>query len=91
MSTLDQLGDNMVGMLTLLAKRISELIDEIGSLKAATVEQAATIQALRTALIACRPAVLRDLDRYSLMNATEGSHHLSALLDTIDTAAKGQG
>ena len=45
----------------------------------------------RDALIACRPAVVRDLDRYSLMNATEGSRRLSAILDTIDAAAKGQG
>jgi hypothetical protein len=46
---------------------------------------------LRDALIACRPAVLRDFDRYRMMMPTEEAKRIAALLDTIDAAAKGQG
>lgn len=46
---------------------------------------------LRDALIACRPAVLRDLDRYSMSAPTDESKRLYSLLNTIDAAAKGRG
>jgi hypothetical protein len=46
---------------------------------------------LRDALIACRDHVWRSLDRYRMMSPTDESRALSALLDTIDAAAKGQG
>jgi hypothetical protein len=45
----------------------------------------------RDALIACRESVWRSLDRFRMMPPTDESRQLSALLDTIDAAAKGQG
>jgi hypothetical protein len=68
-----------------VAARAAEI--ESGKTKAAQAER----DRLRDALIACRESVWRSLDRFRMMSPTDESRQLSALLDTIDAAAKGQG
>lgn len=80
MSTLDQLGDNMVGMLTLQAKKITE--------------QAATIEALRARIEQAFYDGFNSRSTYNDMDLRDVDDEWKKQKDgllKIDAAAKGQG
>jgi hypothetical protein len=69
----------------------SKMYRENAELRARAESAEAERDRYRDALIACRESVWRSLDRFRMMSPTDESRQLSALLDTIDAAAKGQG